>query len=111
MDSHKGVTYQRRGNDSANKSYQNIPKAITPPISYLSVDLSNWISNAKVLVSVSELIKVPSQKEKLLKSLMLLMREVLSNIKENLKSILKICLLCHIVWIGQRKRTLLSSYI
>jgi hypothetical protein len=65
----KGVTYQRRGNDGANKSYQNIPKAITPPIAYLSVDLGNWISNAKVLVSISELIKVPSQKEKLLKAI------------------------------------------
>jgi hypothetical protein len=69
MARHKGMTYQRRGNDSENKSYQNIPKVITPPIVDLSVDLGNWISNAKVLVSFSKLIKIPSQKEKLLKAI------------------------------------------
>jgi hypothetical protein len=54
----KGVTYQKKGND--NKPNQNIPKVptqsipkvITPPNPELNVDLGNWISNAKVLVSV-----------------------------------------------------------
>jgi hypothetical protein len=63
----KGVTYQKRRND--NKSYQNIPKTLTPPTADLSVDLGSWIANAKVLVPVSELIKIPSQKEKLLKAI------------------------------------------
>jgi hypothetical protein len=35
----------------------------------LSVDLGNWISNAKVLVPVEDLIKIPSQKGKLLKAI------------------------------------------
>jgi hypothetical protein len=42
---------------------------MTPPTTDLSVDLGNWISNAKVLVPVSELIKIPSQKDKLLKAI------------------------------------------
>jgi hypothetical protein len=41
MARHKGVTYQRRGNDNTNKSYQNIPKVISPPIADLSIDLGN----------------------------------------------------------------------
>jgi hypothetical protein len=69
MARHKGVTYQRRGNDNTNKSYQKVPKPLTPPTTNLSVDLGSWISNAKVLVPVSELIKIPSQKEKLLKAI------------------------------------------
>jgi hypothetical protein len=35
----------------------------------LTVDLVNWISNAKVLVPVSDLLKIPSQKEKLVKAI------------------------------------------
>jgi hypothetical protein len=33
------------------------------------IDLGGWVSNAKVLVPVVELIKIPSQKEKLLKAI------------------------------------------
>jgi hypothetical protein len=69
MARYKGVTYQKKGNDNSSKSYQNIPKAITPPNADLSVDLSSWISNAKVLVPISELIKIPSQKDILLKAI------------------------------------------
>jgi len=47
----KGVTYQKKRND--NKSYQNIPKVLTPPTENLSADLGSWIANAKVLVPVS----------------------------------------------------------
>jgi hypothetical protein len=35
----------------------------------LNFDLGGWVSNAKALVSVVELIKIPSQKEKLLKDI------------------------------------------
>jgi len=60
MEKYKGVTNQRKGNANSNQSYQNIPKSITPPNVNLSVDLGSWISNAKVLVPVLELIKIPS---------------------------------------------------
>jgi hypothetical protein len=62
----KGVTYQKKGND--NTQQQNIPKVITPTEN-LNLDLGNWISNAKVLVPISDLIKIPSQKDKLLKAI------------------------------------------
>ena len=65
------MTYQRKGNDNSNKSYQNIPKAFTPPIEDLSLDLGNWISNAKVLVLITDLTKIPSRKDKLLKAILL----------------------------------------
>ena len=35
----------------------------------LNIDLGGWLSNVKMLVPVSELIKIPSQKEKLLKAI------------------------------------------
>jgi hypothetical protein len=71
----KGITYQKKGNE--NKPNQNIPKVptqsipkvITPPNPEINIDLGNWISNAKVLVSVSDLLKIPSQREKLLKAI------------------------------------------
>jgi hypothetical protein len=69
MARHKGIVYQRKGKDGTNKSQANFPKVTAPPttpITDLTVDLRNWISNAKVLVPVSDLLKIPSQKEKLL---------------------------------------------
>jgi hypothetical protein len=68
MARYKGVTYQRKGNDNSSTQQQNIPKAFTPTED-LSLDLGNWISNAKVLVPVADLIKIPSQKDKLLKAI------------------------------------------
>jgi hypothetical protein len=68
MARYKGVHTKGKGM-IINKSYQNIPKAFTPPTKDLSVDLGNWISNAKVLVPVADLIKIPSQKDKLLKAI------------------------------------------
>jgi hypothetical protein len=35
----------------------------------LNIDLGGWLSNAKMLVSVSEIMKIPSQREKLLKAI------------------------------------------
>jgi hypothetical protein len=69
MERNKGITYQRKGNDNPVKPYHNIPTTITPPTSKLSIELGSWVSNAKVLVSVIELIKIPSQKEKLLRDI------------------------------------------
>jgi hypothetical protein len=68
MERHIGVTYQRKGNDNSSTSQQNIPKVFTPTED-LSLDLGNQISNTKVLVPVADLIKIPSRKDKLSKSI------------------------------------------
>jgi hypothetical protein len=72
----RGITYQRNGNKSQDKNQANIPKvAPTPPksnvyaSSELNIDLGGWLSNAKMLVPVSEIMKIPSQREKLLKAI------------------------------------------
>jgi hypothetical protein len=80
MARYKGVTYQRKGNDK--KSYQNIPKAFTPPTKDLSVDLGSWILDAKVLVQVLDLIKIPSQRDKLLKAIKGPKERILGKCKE-----------------------------
>jgi hypothetical protein len=74
MARYKGITYQRNGNRSQDKSHANIPKvAPTPPksnvyaSSNLIIDLGGWLSNAKMLVPVLEIMKMPSQREKLLR--------------------------------------------
>jgi hypothetical protein len=70
MSRHKGIIYQRKGREVASKSQTNFPKVTTPlPITDLSFDLGSWILNAKILVLVSDLLKIPSQKEKLLKAI------------------------------------------
>ena len=35
----------------------------------LNIDLGGWLNNTKMLVPMSEIIKIPSQREKLLKSI------------------------------------------
>jgi hypothetical protein len=35
----------------------------------LNIDLGGWLINAKMLVPVSEIMKIPSQREKLLKAI------------------------------------------
>jgi hypothetical protein len=35
----------------------------------LNIDLGGWLNNAKILVPVSEIMKIPSQREKLLKAM------------------------------------------
>jgi ribonuclease HI/transposase InsO family protein len=70
MARHKGIVYKRKGREDASKSQANFPKVTTPsPITDLSIDLGSWISSAKMLVPVSDLLKIPSQKEKLLKAI------------------------------------------
>ena len=72
----KGITYQRNGNKSQDKNHANIPK-IAPTLpksnvyasSELNIDLGGWLSNAKMLVPVSEIMKIPSQREKLLRAI------------------------------------------
>jgi len=65
---YKGVTYQRKGNETSKVSHEN-SKVVSSPKDDLSIDLGNWIQNAKVLVQVAELIKIPSQKDKLIKAI------------------------------------------
>jgi hypothetical protein len=62
MTRYKGVNYQRKGNENPTKSYQNIPKESTPSTTMSSIELGDWVSNAKVLVLVAELINIPYQK-------------------------------------------------
>jgi hypothetical protein len=60
MARHKGIVYQRKGKDGPNKYQTKFPKVITPLTTNLTVDLGNWISNAKFLVPVLDLLKIPS---------------------------------------------------
>jgi hypothetical protein len=76
MAKYRGITYQRNGNKGQDKGQSSVPKVSPfPPKSNvhvnsdLNIDLGGWISNAKMLVPVSELMKIPSQREKLLKAI------------------------------------------
>jgi hypothetical protein len=76
MAKYRGITYQRNENKSQDKGQASIPKVSSiPPKSNvpinaeLNIDLGSWLSNAKMLVPVSEIMKIPSQKEKILKSI------------------------------------------
>jgi hypothetical protein len=70
----RGIAYNRKENKSQEKGQANPPK-VSPPKSKvpvhtdLSIDLGGWLNSVKMLVPVSELIKIPSQKEKLLKAI------------------------------------------
>jgi hypothetical protein len=72
----RGITYQRNGNKNQSNNQENFPKvAQNPPKSNvyassdLNIDLGGWLSNAKMLVPVLELMKIPSQREKLLRAI------------------------------------------
>jgi hypothetical protein len=45
------------------------PKSNVPINADLNIDLGGWLNNAKMLVPVSEIMKIPSQREKLLKAI------------------------------------------
>jgi hypothetical protein len=45
------------------------PKTMVHTSSELNIDLGGWLNNAKMLVPVSEIMKIPSQREKLLKAI------------------------------------------
>jgi ribonuclease HI len=73
MAKYKGYTYQRSGNKdkgqtSAPKVSPTFPKSNEPINVDLNIDLGGWLNNAKILVPVSEIMKIPSQREKLLKA-------------------------------------------
>ena len=70
------MTYQRNGKKSQDRERPptNAPKVPPPPPNSiapnteLNIDLEGWLSNAKMLVHVAEIMKIPSQKGKLLKA-------------------------------------------
>jgi ribonuclease HI len=64
----KGLTYQRRDKDQSGN--QIPPRTFNPGLnSGLDVDLGSWFNNAKIWVPVSEIAKIPSQRDKLLKAI------------------------------------------
>jgi hypothetical protein len=72
VEKHKGIFYHRRGKEGTSNSQPNFPNVTTPTqnqIVNLNVDLGSWISNVKVLVCMSDLLKIPSQKEKLMQDI------------------------------------------
>jgi hypothetical protein len=76
MAKYKGITYQMNGNRGHDKGQTSVPKVSpNPPKSNvpinadLNIDLGGWLNNAKILVPVFEIMKIPSQREKLLKAI------------------------------------------
>ena len=70
MPKFKFITYHRRDSPGTSKSKQYLPKVTAPPVGDdIGLDLGTWWSKAKVSVLASELVKIPEQREKLLKVL------------------------------------------
>jgi hypothetical protein len=76
MAKYKCITYQRNGNRGHDKGQTSVPKVSpNPPKSNvhinadLNIDLCGWFNNAKILVPVSEIMKIPSQRKRLLKAI------------------------------------------
>ena len=61
----KGITYQKRDSVGTSKNQQYAPKVNTSQ-DLNDIHMGVWFQKAKVLVSVSEIIKNPEQKEKLM---------------------------------------------
>ena len=65
---YRGMTYQRNGkkNQSQERTPTNVPKVPPPPPisiapnTQLNIDLGGWLNNAKMLVPVAEIMKIPS---------------------------------------------------
>jgi hypothetical protein len=64
-------TYQTDGtkNQDGPKTHPPPPNSIVPTNSELNIDLGGWLNNAKILVHVPEIMKIPSQKRKLLNAI------------------------------------------
>ena len=70
MPKFKGITFQRRDSLRTSKSKQYLPKVIAPPdTDDVGLDLGTRWSKAKVSILANELVKIPEQREKLLKAL------------------------------------------
>jgi hypothetical protein len=73
---YRGLTYQRNGTGNQEKTRSNVPKmplapprSIFPTETELNIDLGRWLNNAKMLVPIVEIMKIPSQREKLLRAI------------------------------------------
>jgi hypothetical protein len=71
---YRGFSYQRSGTKNQDKPQTSAakvppppPKSIVPTNTKLNIDLGGWLNNAKMLVPVAEIMKIPSQREKGLK--------------------------------------------
>jgi hypothetical protein len=64
MARYRGFTYQRDGTKNQDRptTHPPPPKSIVPTNSELNIDLGGWLNNAKILVPVAEIMKIPSQK-------------------------------------------------
>ena len=69
MERYKRIVYQIKKNMIPTKSNWHMPKVKTPPPLDLNIDLGNWLSSAKIFVLVIEILKVPSQRDILMKTL------------------------------------------
>jgi hypothetical protein len=76
MARYRGSAYQRNGAKNQEKPQASVrkvpsppPKSIVPTNIELNIELRGWFNNEKMLVPVAEIMKIPSEKEKLLKSI------------------------------------------
>jgi hypothetical protein len=62
MARYRGLTYQRDGtkNQDGSKAHPPPPNSSVPTNSKLNIDLGGWLNNAKILVPVAEIMKMPS---------------------------------------------------
>jgi hypothetical protein len=73
---YRGLTYQRNGTKNQDQPQANVPKVPPPPPksiipthTEMNIDLRGWLNNAKMLVPVAEIMKILSQREKLLRAI------------------------------------------
>jgi hypothetical protein len=71
MARYRDLTYQTDGtkNQDGPKTHPPPPNSIVPTNSKLNIDLGRWLNNVKILVHVPEIMKIPSQKRKMLNAI------------------------------------------
>ncbi len=71
MENSKDVVCMNRNMDKVEETCDPkfTPKESVPSSNDLNIDLGGWISSAKVWVPITEIVKIPTQKNKLLKAL------------------------------------------
>jgi len=69
MIKHRGINYQRKPEIPREMTQQNepLPHSKKTGCEAMSFDLGNWMPTVKALIPVLEIIKIPSQREKLIK--------------------------------------------
>jgi hypothetical protein len=77
MARYRGINYQRNGNNNQDRPQGSVsiipppspPKTMVHTSSNLNIDLGGWLNNAKMLVPVSKIMNIPSQRENLLNAI------------------------------------------